>query len=163
MGQRIAMADPVIRSWLVPEVAHPIRRGPHKIPRHEWRALLQLEESHLGREIGFADYGMRDPGMPSSGWSQPVPNIRYAADDYWLVLRAKAVESDLYKDLAFNLVHSHPEWRGRSHCFGCRGFEACSRGHKGRSAEQSITFGMAHHLTHVRRQLASLGAGGAGP
>ena len=49
------------------------------------------------------------------------------------------------------------EWQGASHCFGCRGFDACARGDKGRTPEQSIQFGMAASAACRRRPCSRSG------
>jgi hypothetical protein len=129
--------------------------GEHRLSRLEWHAWRALD---VNRELGFADYGMRDAARPTEGGVAPIPNLRYTDSDEWLVLKAKATDNRLYQDLATDLTRNEV-WQQPSHCAGCRCFERCSHGDKGKTAEQAIQFGMTHHLTSVTQQLASLGAG----
>ena len=129
--------------------------GEFVFPRHEWAVWQAIDEDLVGRHIGFSDYGIRNVNKPTEGGTSPVPNQRYTLDDQWLVLRAKAKESYLWRDLAIELVNDR-RFMQSSHCAGCRRYDDFALGTgTGGNAEFAIQYGMIHHLTVVGQQLAS--------
>ena len=122
----------------------------HEFTRHEWLAWA----SYGDPDVGFSDYGMRDPAPPVEGGVAPIPNLRYTVGEEWLVHKAKAAENRFYAELAIDLLQ-HDSWMGAGHCAGCARIERCAHGEKGRTAAQAIQFAMTHHFTCVTRQLAN--------
>lgn len=137
--------------------------GSWTVKRAEWVAwrLLFKGRKTLQRVPTFADYGIqhpepeeRDPRM-----IRVSANVRYTAEDEWLILKARNIKkygSEQYAQLCA-VLRKDPVYRGAAFCWGDNYINEC--------AKRKVPFGNPmvwrkvgtnHHLTLVAEQLASL-------
>lgn len=146
-----------------PSISH--IQQPTKIPRADWLLWqgLAQKESALVRMPTYGDYAIQgaQPPSPNAALHSGSPNIRYTADDHWLVLRGFALKLhgfEQYAALAQFLV-AHECYAGRTfsqgddYIFGCAG-GAETPG----SPAVWRRVGTNHHIAKVLKQLTSLHA-----
>ncbi|MFP2895841.1 beta family protein [Corallococcus sp. 4LFB] len=138
-------------------------KEPTKIPRADWlvwRALAGKAKS-LPRVPTYSDYAIQGAHPPSlnAAIHSGSPNIRYTAEDHWLVVRGEALKRrgyDQYTALATYLME-HECYSGRTfsrgddYIFGCAG-GAETPGSPGVWRR----VGTNHHIAKVLKQLTSL-------
>lgn len=130
--------------------------GERRFERLEW-TMWQDVARQTDAHIGFADFAVRPAAPPAQGpGTTPHPHVRYTTGPEWLILRDPDPDPGQYQSLYATLRDWYPaEWRGRGHCEGCRGIDNAAKDGLARSAEKSITFGTAHHITTVVELLAN--------
>ncbi|WP_158617123.1 beta family protein [Corallococcus exercitus] len=135
---------------------------PTKVPRADWllwQTLASKAES-LVRLPTYGDYAIQgaSPPSPDAAMHPGSPNIRYTADDHWLVVRGGAFKHhgyDQYSALAEHLMEQECyagrtfSW-GDAYIFGCAG-GAETPGSPGVWRK----VGTNHHITKVLKQLTS--------
>ena len=139
--------------------------GEHPLPRLDWQAWLRL--MRLGgqptRRPSYGDYTIQHaiygepPERPNFSAS-----IRYAAEDYWVIMRGAGVFTDgspgfaQWPANALRLCRRR-EFRGEDFSYGDRYIWEMSQqtGQTG-SAETWLRAGINHHLVFVARQIANL-------
>lgn len=126
-----------------------------------WQSLVIGDGADLGRYPAFGDYGIT--GVAFSEVDPRVmkmsANLRYTADDVWVVLKGRNVRDhgyDQFRRLCAALVR-RAEFAGEDFSAGDRFIGGCARGELGPgSATTWRQVGTNHHLTLVARAQATL-------
>lgn len=142
---------------LVGEVA--ARNSVVAIPRSDASAFRALVSKWRQRVLTFADYGVGVPTYSDTPWA-PIPNIRYATDNSWVIHRAneKRNPSPQYIQLATQVVAS-PEYRGPNFSEGDKFLNDVAAGVGGPgNAGSYLRVAMSHHFAVVLDSLATSGA-----
>ena len=119
-----------------------------------------------GMDVDYADFHINHPSHGPSVPRGPLPNLRYAADDHWLVWRERRdpaiglVGNRPFYIVCENIV-KQPEWAGAAFSWGDGevdvrvGFpNTIGSG----AAKEWRAYGVSHHLQTVVHRLATLGA-----
>lgn len=92
-----------------------------EIPRTDWLFWRDTTERlRLGRHPGFGDYAIANPSIAQGAAFAPAPQIRYTADEHWLILRGrKGVRrgSQQFYDICARIVE-RAEYAGRDFSWG---------------------------------------------
>lgn len=129
--------------------------------RVEWAVWNDLITRSLPRKPTFGDYSISNP---TSTEIDPrimtiSANIRYTADDFWLIMRGASTKKygyDQYHKLCSSLI-TQPEYCGASFSWGDQYIDSCSK--KAVGTGNSTTWrkvGNNHHFKKVVDQIASL-------
>ncbi len=133
------------------------------IPRLEWIKWFSeelIEDSILGRKYRFGDYTVQHPSFSEPPeFSNPSASIRYASEDYWLVLRGEGLRNEggmghaQYPAQAQLLVDK-PEYSGAgfSHADKLIMEKSLDVSRPG-NPEQWLMIAINHHITYTVRQL----------
>lgn len=127
------------------------------IPRTDAAAFLATRVG-AGRNLVFGDYTIGVPTYASVPFA-PIPNIRYASDDTWIVHRAKERKdpSTQYRALARDLVAA-PYYSGPAFSPGDKQIEDVATGVSGPgNAMSHLRAGISRHVHVVLERLATLG------
>ena len=126
-----------------------------------WRDSLYAQRSTLQRLPTFGDCGIQHPrGVERFPYDRirPSPTIRYAMDESWLLVKGANAKSlplrEQFPRLAAQMVHGtlRADYRGPSHCDGCKMIESAAHGHpRLGSAQVWRRIGTIHHITTVVR------------
>jgi hypothetical protein len=125
-----------------------------------WHGLVVRAQS-LPRLPAFSDYAISHPTPFDADprLIRPSSNIRYTADDHWLIVKGRSL-----KHFGFDQFHgdstrlmARPEWRGADHCWACGAIAACAA-RSGGTGNQTTwrAIGTHHHLVVVCDQLRLL-------
>ncbi|GDY33046.1 hypothetical protein GTS_46790 [Gandjariella thermophila] len=133
-----------------------------ELPRREitlWSAL-QDPRLPLRRRPGFGDYGIDHPPRRQPVPARPAPNVRYAVDGRWLVLRGTRTDPDgnaQFHKVCGELVHL-PEWCGDDFSWGDGQIAASARRDIGPGIARSWrSYGTNHHIEFVVHRLRTTG------
>mgnify|MGYP002387077547 FL=1 len=127
------------------------------LPRTDAAAFV-LTHAGASRRLVFADYTIGVPTYASVPFA-PIPNIRYASDDSWIVHRAKERKdpSTQYRALARDLVAA-PYYSGPTFSPGDKQIEDVATGASGPgNAMSHLRAGISRHVHVVLVRLATLG------
>ena len=111
-------------------------------------------------EPDFGDYGIHNPALPpDTGGYRPLPNIRYAADLNWQILREERARpgNESFYTVAQGITSSG-FWPGAAYSPGDHEIDLCSQEARGPGGPREwVQWGLAHHIAHVADRLAILG------
>jgi hypothetical protein len=132
-----------------------------------WQSIATTAAS--GPTPVFSDYGIQHPietASPGRGGIPLIPNIRYASDTSWLLLRGRDLHEyaePTFRDLCRVLV-AQPEFMGGAFSKGDQYLRDCADGEipSPRSYPAWRLPGFVHHMTLVVRQLSDYRSGSAG-
>src|SRR5260370_17887460 len=94
----------------------------YELPRHEW--ITFSTERHYARDTRFGDYTVQHPFQADPPpKSLPSGSIRYASDEYWVVMRGEKLDSPTGPGFEqyiaqSQLLRERAEYRGRSFSTG---------------------------------------------
>ena len=146
-------------------------------PAEQWGEIPRVDHTFWGlaadrsrqrglRVPSFGDYGIAHPSMPQGAGFAPAPQLRYTADEHWLVLRGRKGlrrgHAQFY-DICARLVAERAEWAGPELSWGDnRILEAARSAPDGAdlrvptgNATTWRTIGTSHHLALIVNRLAS--------
>lgn len=136
---------------------------PTKVQRADWLLWRSLagKAKPLVRVPTYGDYAIQgaQPPLPSAALHSGSPNIRYTANDHWLVVRGRALKRHGYEQYTALAGHVMEQecyagrtfsW-GDAYIFGCAG-GAETPGSPGVWRK----VGTNHHIAKVLKQLTSL-------
>ena len=134
----------------------------HEVSRQDW--LCWTSTGSAGAPTLFGDYTVQHAVFSEPpGRANYSASIRYAADEYWVVMRGESVfladgpGFQQYYGQAQLLVE-RPEYCGQTFSAGDAYISDVANGEKGPgSAETSIRAGISHHLAFVLSQLSARG------
>lgn len=125
-----------------------------------WQALTKRATSQF-RLPTFSDYSIQGGLPPTSDvqFARPSANIRYTADDHWLVMRGKS----LMREGGYEQYGEMAQYLTKQSCFAGPGFSSgdkyiydCAHGvEKNGSPEVWRRVGTSHHIAQVLKQLTS--------
>ena len=124
-----------------------------------WQQIV-VQRASILRVPQFGDYGIAHPIMAELDPRTMVmsANLRYTADDYWLVLKKRNVNKHGYSqfiDICRDLVKLQ-EYSGRSFSWGDQQIADYAAGNGGPgNAQMWRKIGTNHHLTKTIKQVAS--------
>lgn len=136
------------------------------IPRSEWLIYKKLFEKSLPRYPAFGDYNISNPEYAriDPRFIQMSANIRYTADDEYLIFRGYSVRSPKYgkwaqaQTLCLRLV-AHPKYFGQHFSYGDNYIFECAEGTKSTgNAETWRKVGTNHHLKLATLELSNFHA-----
>lgn len=138
---------------------------PTKVPRADWLLWQSLarKASALARLPTYGDYAIQGvlPPRPDATMHPGSPNIRYTADDHWLVVRGGALKRlgyDQYTALAAHLMEQEC-YAGRTFSWGDAYIFGCAGGAETPGSPAVWRkVGTNHHIAKVLKQLTSLHA-----
>lgn len=142
-----------------------LRPGIRALPRYDWqhwRAWVFGPKPRSARTPDFSDYTIQHAvyAEPPQG-ANPSASIRYAAEDYWLVVRGEPLRS---KKTAGNLQYygnaqllsQHDEFRGADYSFGDQYIRNVAERRAGPGTPTTwLIAGINHHITLTARQVQS--------
>ena len=146
-----------------PQYLTGISPGQHRFPRKEWLMWKkEVTNNKLPRKPTFGDFTIQYPY-----YREPplIPNatasIRYAANNYWIIMRGETLKKKGRKQWNANavLLSEHQEFCGKNFSYGDR--YIFDKGHlkdTTGSLETWLRAGINHHLTFVARQIANFSA-----
>lgn len=131
------------------------------IERVEWNIWNELQGRALPRKPTFGDYSISNPEMTEMDprLMTVSANIRYTAEDYWLVMRGRSTKKPpgfgQYFDLAAGLI-TQPEYEGSAFSWGDNYIDECAKKSVG-SGNNTTWRKVAnnHHFQKVVTQIAS--------
>ena len=147
--------------------------GRHDLPRRDWQAWRNqvAPPSTLPRLPSFGDFVIAHPvyeePSPDGGRPNPSASLRYAAGDYWIVMRGEAIYNTEGPGLAqypaqATLLTGYPEFCGEAFSYGDwyikeKAKDLGKNGH-GRpgNLRSWLQAGINHHLTLTVHQIANL-------
>ena len=145
------------------------RNSSKSISRAEWLAWrdgLYRQRASLERLPTYSDCAIQHPlGVEGFDvrYMQASPTVRYALDHEWLLIKGETSRAtparEQFPNLATQLVYGHlqGQYRGRSHCEGCRLVQNSANGlPRLGSPEIWRKIGTIHHITTVRDGLEAL-------
>lgn len=159
-----------IVSGAFPEDLRGMTPGEHELPRRDWQAWRDQVTARplLPRLPSYGDYVIAHPVFkePRPGLN-PSASIRYAAEDYWVIMRGEAIRNDdgpglLQYPANASLLCDHLEFRGEDFSSGDRYIKKMAEelGKNGSGCTGSLKTwlqaGVNHHLTLTVRQISSL-------
>lgn len=159
-----------IVSGAFPEDLRGMTPGEHELPRRDWQAWRDQVTAHppLPRLPSYGDYVIAHPVFkePSPGLN-PSASIRYAAEDYWVIMRGEAIRNDdgpglLQYPANASLLCDRPEFRGEAFSSGDQYIKKMAQelGKNGTGSTGDLKTwlraGVNHHLTLAVRQVSSL-------
>ncbi|MGK4591685.1 beta family protein [Amycolatopsis sp. w19] len=125
-----------------------------------WAGLASRRQ-FFGRQPIFGDYGVGHPPHTPSAPATPSPNIRYAVDGHWMVLRGTKKDprgNEQYREIC-RAVSESPEFGGADLSWGDAIITKVVAEEVGPGNPQKWrAYGTSHHLEYVTSRLASLGA-----
>lgn len=136
------------------------------IPRLEWLIYQRLLNTKLPRYPSFGDYIISNPEYPKIDprFMKMSANIRYTADDEYLIFRGYSVTIPKYgkwkqtHGLCQKVV-AHSKYCGKAYSYGDRYIYDCANGKTGTgNAETWRSIGTNHHLTLVINELSNFHA-----
>jgi Beta protein len=138
------------------------KNGSIKIRRNEWIAWKRVNETHpeLRTSLFFGDFAADNASFeiaPKRGGGRPIPHLRYALPDEWLIARGgPATENDngSMQSVAKKILDSG-HFAGEAFSAGDEFIADCALG-KGGVGSPSIwrKVNIVHHITHVVKDLA---------
>ena len=121
-----------------------------EIPRHEVSLWSRLRRE-IGAGLDFGDYAVAHP-LPSGRGSAPPPQLRYAVQDRWLVIKGDRHRPQQFFEVC-RRIRSHPEFTGQ---LGSADRSIAGRAENGPAGGQGAGTGStwralstAHHLDFV--------------
>ena len=140
-------------------------KGPQTfyLPREEWVQWLNQTDTVLTRRPNFGDYSTIHPVLTMSQLGlNPSATIRYATEDYWLVMKGEGLRNEngpgyaQYKANAMLLI-GKPEYAGADFSAGDRYIKDVADGKTSLGNPTTwIRAGVNHHMTLVVRQVAEV-------
>lgn len=136
--------------------------GMEKVPRTDWllwKSIVSKAEA-LVRLPVYGDYSVQytEPATPEATIHMGSANIRYTADDHWLVLRGLGLKQhgyEQYHELA-NHIRSQECYAGRGFCWGDEYIFNCAGGAETPGSQSTWRkVATSHHIAHVLRQLTT--------
>ncbi|WP_375090930.1 beta family protein [Peribacillus sp. RS7] len=136
------------------------------IPRNEWLIYQRLLKTKLPRYPAFGDYIISNPEYSKIDprLMRMSANIRYTADDEYLIFRGFSVTSPKYgkwtqtQGLCQRVV-GHSKYSGSHYSYGDKYIYDCANGSASTgNAERWRKVGTNHHLTLVRNELSNFHA-----
>ena len=133
----------------------------HLVPRHEWIVFNSAMKtcSVPAERLGFSDFGA-DCGQinfpKKRGGVVPIPHVRYTTETSTVVVRGKAngKQSEVMKEVLKTLV-ARPDFAGKNFSYADRIMWNAANGIISTGTpSQWRENNMAHHITHVVRDLA---------
>lgn len=108
-------------SGAFPASLESVKTGAGVFTRHDWRLWCEIQHALTGQPIGFSDYGVLSPT-----WSEKTlelrsksTNLKYTAQDHWLVLRTAGKTKDELIALSTLLVNIYPHlFKGAGYSYG---------------------------------------------
>lgn len=141
-----------------PQVADLVPKSSTRaIPRTDARAFATLN-ANFDRTLIYGDYAIGVPTYASVPFA-PIPNIRYASDDSWIIHRGKERRdpSSQYRSLTKDLVAA-PYYSGPTFSPGDQQIHDVASGASGPgNAMTHLRAGVSRHIHVVLERLASLG------
>lgn len=136
---------------------------PGPAPRWDKQLWLRVRAAGLPRTPTFGDYAVAHPDAPTSGGFAPAPNLRYALDTEWLILKGKKGTprgNRDFMDICAQMLAPNPNPFGGQHfSWGDQEIERCSRSVGGPGgAKEWRAWAASHHLAFVIDRLATTGA-----
>jgi hypothetical protein len=140
-----------------PNLSNLKKNDQHELRRHEWIAFSS--EKHNKSKTRFGDYTVQHPfqadPLPKS---LPSGSIRYASDEYWVVMRGEKLDSpngpghQQYIAQA-QLLCERPEYRGRTYSAGDEYIQFISEQTKRTGSPKTwLQAAINHHLTLAAHQ-----------
>lgn len=127
-----------------------------------WRTLVGKYGKELPRTPSFSDYAIShpEPEEIDPRLMMMSANIRYTCDQYWLIVKGKAVRRNgfgQYRDLSKTLI-ARPEYSGSTFSWGDSFIDKCANDAEAKPGNATTwrKTGTSHHLTLVTKQIASL-------
>lgn len=128
-----------------------------KLSRDDAAAFSMIKNAHQDGTLSFADYTIGNPVYADTPFA-PIPNIRYTADESWLVHRAskRNDRAPQYRQLASDLA-SAAHFFGNRFSPGDQYIQDVANGHAGPGNPMTwLRAGISHHLHVVAHRLANL-------
>lgn len=136
-----------------------IKPGINYVPRNDWKffneLIKKLSDTNFKRKINYGDYSIVSPGYfefdPRK--MQRSANIRYTSDDFWYVIKGKALKNSedfkQYIEQASGIVNS-AFYMGSPFSDGDLHLNKCSKGQT-KSGNPTVwkRVGHNHHITKV--------------
>lgn len=136
-----------------------------ELERTEFRLWTEIRERSPRRMPLFGDYGVvhaKGLYIDRKEKISAAPTIKYTHGDHWTVLRGVSSKKgasgmEQFRDLADRLIR-RTEYDGESFSWGDRYISDCAHGRTNGpgNLQKWVAVCTNHHLTHVRRQLASI-------
>lgn len=128
------------------------------IPREEWRGWRSalIGKPSLPRNPTFADYGVRDPGVPTAS-GRPSANLRYTTNGDVLVCRGDPVKDGGAQQIPAMCkeLMKRPEFAGAKFSEGdAEIVRTATTRNSGGGPQQWLEWGMNHHLESVAQEVA---------
>ena len=113
----------------------------------------------LAVDIDFGDYAVAHPAAASRG-SAPPPQLRYAVDGRWLVVKGPRHQAHQFFEVC-RRIRNHPEFStlgAADRLIARRAGEGPAGGLRSGSGSTWRALSTAHHLDHVSDHLVRTGA-----
>jgi len=137
--------------------------SPGPAPRWDKQLWLRVQSAGLPRTPAFGDYAVAHPEAPTSGGFAPAPNLRYAGDLEWTILKGRkgtpAGNRDFMNICAQFVAPIPNTFAGAGFSWGDAQIERCSRSVGGPGgAKEWRAWATSHHVSFVIDRLATTGA-----
>ncbi|OAP20402.1 hypothetical protein A4R44_08826 [Amycolatopsis sp. M39] len=133
------------------------------LPRREadlWAGLASRKNFFRQQPV-FGDYGVAYPPHTRPVRANPPPNIRYAVDGHWMVLRGRKNDprgNEQYREIC-RIMSQLPDFGGAGLSWGDKCIAKVVADEIGPgNPKKWRAYGTSHHLEYVTSRLASLGA-----
>lgn len=140
-----------VKAW----TATPLRRREVDL----WGALSQRRH-FFPRQPSFGDYGVGYPPHTEPVPARPPPNVRYAVDGEWRIVRGTKNDprgNEQYREIC-KLVADWPEHQISQQCWGDASIASVAEGRLGPGNPLKWrAYSTSRHLDYVRSKLATLG------
>lgn len=135
------------------------KQGATDVPRVEWRVWGLLLETQKYLHLSYADYAVTNPApLPDIDSSKMNPSvaIRYAADGFWRVYKARGFKKgppDQYRNLC-KLLISDVIYSGEDKSYGDRQYKSAAEGKVGNGNPSSWRKdATSHHVVLTAKSL----------
>lgn len=136
------------------------KQGVTDVPRVEWKVWRHLQETQKYSNLRYADYAVSNPApLPDVDSSKMNPSvaIRYAADGFWRVYKAKGFKKgppDQYRNLCKLLITDNTIYSGEDASYGDRQYKSAADGKVGNGNPSSWRKdATSHHIVLTNRSL----------
>jgi hypothetical protein len=130
------------------------------IPREEWKLWREVVQKRPKRIPIFGDYGIShpEPSEVDPRIMRPSASIRYTAESYWIVPKARNLRDygyEQFHDVCRTLM-KRPEFSGRRFSWGDEYIDECANEQVGTGNLTTWRkVGTSHHLKFSLRQLST--------
>lgn len=154
----------IITGTSFPESLQGFEKGITALPRVNWLAWIIACEKLMERDMRkpiFSDYGICGVFPPPTYQPYMVmsANIRYTADDNWLIFRGHSVKKEGFEQFHYlcEKITEHDAYKGERFSSGDKHIAKCAKMECGPgNATTWRTVGTSHHIALVLEQLANL-------